>query len=272
MTAPASALYAGRLVHRRLAPRRHRLQYRLFQMLLDLDEIPTLARRLRLFSHNRFNLLSFHDRDHGDGAATPLRARVVALLAAGGIAIGAGKITLLCMPRVLGHVFNPLSLYFCHHEDGRLAAMLYEVTNTYRERHSYLIPVAADDGPIVRQTCRKALFVSPFMDMDMIYEFTIGAPGETISTTVRGRTAAGAPMIVATFRGTREALSDRALLRALARHPLMTLKVVAAIHWEAARLMLKGLRLRPHGAAPAGQVTVAPTAASQNHQAISLTA
>ena len=274
MTDFASSLYAGHVVHRRLAPTRHRMRYALYQMLLDLDDIPNLTRRLRLFSHNRFNVFSFHDNDHGDRRTAPLSGYVRGLLADAGINIGGGRIKLLCMPRLFGHVFNPISVYFCHAEDGRLAAMLYEVTNTYKERHSYLIAVPASDGPVIRQTCRKALFVSPFMDMDMAYEFTVGLPAETISTTVRGRSVAGDPMIVATFRGRREALTDRALVRALATHPLLTLKVVAAIHWEAAKLLLKGLKLRPHPPAPAQSVSIAPCAAqeSQNHQAISLTA
>lgn len=275
MTDFASALYVGHVVHRRLAPQRHRLRYTLFQMLLDLDEIPKLTRRLRLFSHNRFNVFSFHDRDHGDGRTGSLSDYVRSLLADAGINIGGGRIELLCMPRLFGHVFNPISLYFCHAEDGRLAAMLYEVTNTYKERHSYLIAVPANDGPIIRQACRKALFVSPFMDMDMAYEFTVGLPGETISTTVRGRSAAGDPMIVATFRGQRETLTDGALAVALATHPFLTFKVVAAIHWEAVKLLLKGLKLRPHPPAPARSVSIGPQPQrqeSQNHHPISLTA
>lgn len=275
MTDLVSALYVGHVVHRRIAPRRHRLRYALFQVLLDLNEIPELARRMRLFSHNRFNVFSFHDRDHGDGRTGPLRDYVRDLLIDAGIDIGAGGIKLLCMPRLFGHVFNPISLYFCHAEDGRLAAMLYEVTNTYKERHSYLILVNASDEPVIRQSCRKALFVSPFMDMDMAYEFTVGRPGETISTTVRGRSASGDPMIVATFRGRRETLTDGALATALATHPFLTLKVVAAIHWEAVKLLIKGLKLRPHPPAPARLVSVASFAAapeSQNHQTISLSA
>lgn len=275
MTDLVSALYVGHVVHRRLAPTRHRLLYALFQMLLDLDEIPKLTRRLRLFSHNRFNVFSFHDRDHGDGRTGPLGGYVRGLLADAGVDIGAGRIKLLCMPRLFGHVFNPISLYFCHAEDGRLAAMLYEVTNTYKERHSYLIAVPADDGPVVRQSCRKALFVSPFMDMDMAYEFTVALPGETICTTVRGRSASGDPMIVATFRGRREALTDGALAMALATHPFLTLKVVAAIHWEAVKLLIKGLKLRPHPPAPARSVSIVTQPerqGSQNHQTIGLSA
>ncbi len=251
-----SGLYLGFVTHERFKPRRHRLRYAMFQMLLDLDEAPRLGKALRLFSHNAFNLFSFHDRDHGDGRAGPLRAYVEETLAAAGIDLGGGKVRLLCMPRLLGHVFNPLSLYYCHRADGALAAMLYEVNNTFGQRHSYLIAVPPGAEGVVRQSCAKAFFVSPFMDMSMTYAFTVTPPGESIRTVIQGTDAAGDPMIVAAFAGRREALSDRTLLRALFAYPLLTLKVVAAIHWEGLRLALKGLPLRPRPPAPATAVSV----------------
>jgi DUF1365 family protein len=256
-----SALYEGHVVHQRLAPRRHRLRYALFQILVDLDDLPELDRRLRWFSHDRLNLFSVFDRDHGDGRAGPLRGYVEETLAGAGVDIAGGPIRLLCMPRLFGHVFNPISIYWCHRPDGRLAAMLYEVNNTFGQRHSYLIPVDpyAEQG-MVRQVCAKAFHVSPFMDMAMTYDFAITAPGETISTSVNGRTTEGAPMITANFSGVRHALTDARLLRALIVFPLMTLKVVAAIHWEAAKLLAKGLRLKPAPRPPARPVSIVPLA------------
>lgn len=252
----ASALYGGCVVHQRFSPRRHRLRYSMFQILFDLDEMTDADSRLRLFSHNRFNLFSFHDCDHGSGEAGPLRAWVERALAAGGIETGGGAIRLLCLPRLLGYVFNPLSIYFCHHADGRLAAMLYEVNNTFGQRHSYLIPVDRGDPRDVRQSCAKAFHVSPFLGMDMAYDFQIAPPGETISTTVVGRDSDGRPVIRATFSGQRRDLTDRVLLVALVRYPLLTLKVVAAIHWEALKLALKGVRLQRRPNAPAQEITV----------------
>ena len=123
------------------------LRYGVFWLLLDLDEIDTLARRLRLFSRNRFNALSFHDRDHGEPGAGALRAQIERHLADAGIDIGGGAIRLLCMPRIFGYAFNPLSVHFCYRRDETLAAILYEVHNTFGERHSYLIPVEAGGGP-----------------------------------------------------------------------------------------------------------------------------
>ena len=137
-----SSVYFGTVLHQRLRPVRHELSYRVFSLLLDLDEIPALAARLRLFSHNRFNLFSFHDRDHGARRPGPSRLHIEGQLARAGIALDGGAIRLLCFPRVLGYVFNPLSIYFCHHRDGELRAILYEVKNTFGEQHGYLIPVS----------------------------------------------------------------------------------------------------------------------------------
>ena len=238
MTAYASALYEGRVTHQRLRPMRHRLGYRIFQMLIDLDELPRLQANLRFFSHNRFNLLGFRDRDHGPGDG-PLRPYVEAQLAAADIDLEGGPIRLLCMPRVLGGAFNPLSLYFCHHRAGALAAILYEVNNTFGQRHSYLIPVDGDAGPTVRQDCDKLFFVSPFMEMQMRYAFKIRPPGEDLLVTVISSDAEG-PMLFATYDARRAALSDRSILLAFLGHPLQALKVVGALQPQLQRLEVDG--------------------------------
>lgn len=240
----ASALYRGEVMHHRLRPKAHRFTYRVFWLLLDLDEVDRLNRRLRLFSRNRFNLLSFHDRDHGDGSGTALLAQIEALLARAGIDIRDGPVRLLTMPRILGYVFNPISLYYCHHADGRLAAMVYEVTNTFGARHAYVIPTPREDQATgrIRQSAAKALYVSPFMGMDMDYAFRGQVPGERLDLTITGQDAEGL-LITAALSGERRPLRDRDLLSAAVALPLLTLKVVAAIHWEALRLWLKGVRL-----------------------------
>ena len=143
----ASGLYRGLVTHRRLRPRAHRLSYRSFWLLLDLDEIDGLARRLRLFSRNGFNLMAFHDADHGNpGDRRPLRRQIEAHLAQAGVSVDGGPIRLLTLPRLLGYVFNPLIVYYCHRRDGGLAAVVYEVNNTFGDRHAYVIPVRARDG------------------------------------------------------------------------------------------------------------------------------
>nr|WP_221247711.1 DUF1365 family protein [Brevundimonas basaltis] len=234
-------MYAGGVVHQRLRPRRHRLQRRVFWLLLDLSEIDALHQRLRLFSHNRRNLFSFFDRDHGDGSERPLRAQVEARLAAIGVDLGGGAIRLLTMPRVFGFVFNPISVYYCHAADGRLAALSYEVSSTFGERRWYdlAVPAGGPDG-LFRQSCAKSLYVSPFLDMDMLYRFRGRAPGKTVGLTV-GCADAHGPVLTASLWGERRPLADGALARAAVTFPLLTWKVVAAIHWEALRLWLKGV-------------------------------
>ncbi len=249
-----SALYRGTVVHQRFKPRRHRLRYHLAQMLFDLDAMPSL----RLFSHNRFNLVSFYDRDHLDGSGSDLRRQVEEALTTAGLQPDGGAIRLLCMPRILGHAFNPISVFFCHRRDGALTALLYEVNNTFGQRHSYLIPVEDPDAGTIRQHCEKAFYVSPFMRMDMTYAFNVVPPNETTAVVVHGDDAAGR-VITASFAGRRHDLTDRALVGMFLRHGLLSLKVLGAIHLEAVKLWLKGLRVQPRPTLPDHAVTIVST-------------
>ncbi len=256
MTA-GSALYVGEVMHVRLKPRRHRLAYRLFSALLDLDEIDTLDRRLRLFSRNRFNAFSFYDGDYADPQAGPLKAQVERLLAAAGLEPDGGPIRLLTLPRLFGYAFNPLSVYFCHRRDGSLSALLYEVNNTFGERHSYLIPVAAGEPLPLRQKAEKRFYVSPFMDMGLTYAFRVHPPGEALRIAILASDADGS-VLSAVQTATRRPLDDRQLLRAMLAYPLLTLKVIAGIHWEALWIWGKGIGLRPRPPAPEAPVTISP--------------
>jgi hypothetical protein len=252
----ASALYAGTVAHRRLRPKPHRLRYRVFSLLLDIDDVPALCMRLRLLSHRRFNLFSFDERDHADGSGKSLRAWVEAHLTRAGIDLDGGPISLLAMPRVLGYGFNPISLWFCYRRDGALGALLYEVHNTFGERHSYLIPIEDDAASgEVRQSCAKEFHVSPFLAMNMRYDFRIHLPDERFSLVIRGSDDTG-PLIVASLTARRCELTDAALLRAFFGTPLLTLKVIGGIHWEALRLWLKGIRLQPRPPTPERNVSV----------------
>jgi DUF1365 family protein len=262
MTGDGSALYVGTVMHRRIRPVLHRLSYRVFSLLLDLDELPALDARLRLFAYNRAGLLSFHDRDHGPGDGQPLKRWIERQLRDAGIAAG-GPVRILCFPRIFGFVFNPLSVWFCHRRDGALAAILYEVNNTFSERHFYLIPCDEADGAVIRQRCAKEFYVSPFMDMAMTYEFRIRPPRSSVSIGIRQTDAAGA-VLFASLAARRTALTDRTLLAACLRHPLMTFKVIAGIHWEALRLWRKGVALRPRPPRPEHLVSVVPPRASRH--------
>ena len=247
-----SALYAGVVTHARHRAPLHRLRYRLVQALFDLEELPGLARRSRLFSHNRPGLVSFRDRDHGDGSGD-LTGWVRGLLNDAGVA-AEGRIALLCMPRMLGYAFNPLSVFFCHDEAGRLRAILYQVNNTFGQRHSYLLPVEAGAGEAVRQACDKAFHVSPFLPMDLHYDFAVKPPGETTVVKIVVSDSEGL-VLDAVFAGERRPFSDGQLLAALLAYPLMTLKVIAGIHWEALKLWSKGARYHPVPPPPATSVS-----------------
>ena len=249
-----SCLYDAVVVHQRTRPIAHRLRYRISTLLLDLDELPALAQLLWLFAYNRRGLVTFHERDHGDGAPTGLRAWVETQMQAAGLAPDGGPIRLLAMPRVLGHVFNPLSVFFCHRRNGDLAAVLYEVNNTFGQRHSYLIAVHGDARPL-RQSCDKCFYVSPFLPMEMTYHFRIDPPGEAVGVSIAADDADGR-MLTATLHGQRSTLTDAALLAGIARMQLLGLKVVAGIHWEAFKLWRKGLRLHHRPPPPAQPVTL----------------
>ncbi len=259
----ASALYVGIVRHLRTRPRAHKLAYRVFWMLLDLDEVDTLAGRLRWFSRNRFNLYAFRDADYGDRSGAPLRPQIEALLRQAGLEPDGGPLRLMTMPRILGYAFNPLSTWFCHRRDGELMAIVYEVHNTFGETHSYVAP-AAGEARMVAQEAEKRFHVSPFMGLDMHYRFHVVPPGETMSVSIDGSDASGR-LIAATMSGKRRDISDSTLLGLLASHPLLTLKVTLAIHWHALRLVLKRIPFFPHPAPVEPNVTLgreAPAAPS----------
>ena len=263
ITAPTrSALYEGRVWHRRLKPREHKLAYTIPMTLLDLDELPALDKALKLFSRGRLNLMDFRETDHLDGSATPLKAQVDRILTEGGFESG-GRVRLLCMPRVLGSVFNPLSVYFCETAAGRLQAILYEVNNTFGQRHSYLLKAedqgAEHGGTDVRHSTEKRFYVSPFNDLHMRYDFRVVPPGDLaderlLSVRIDVSDAAGV-LMTAAFAGERQPLTDKTLAAAWLRHPFLMAKVVGAIHWEALKLGLKGMKLTPRPPAPDRPVT-----------------
>lgn len=263
-----SGLYVGEVMHQRFAPRRHRLRYRIFMALLDLRRLDEDLKGRHFLSHNRFNLFSFYDRDHGpdqaDHSGTLFRRMSHALKANGLFTEGDG-LFLLAMPRVLGFVFNPISLYFVTDADGGVKTVVYEVNNTFGDRHAYII-TAGGDGRRIRQTAAKRLHVSPFMETrDMAYDFDLTPPEAHFVLNIRLRSTGDHPddMLFAGFTAQREEISDRALWRLFFDLPLMTLKVVAGIHWEAFRLVLKGLWLKPKP--PTERSSLSVTATDSNH-------
>ena len=256
--ADAASLYVGDVMHARLKPFGHRFSYRVFSMLLDLDRLREAEQSASMFSVGRFNLVSFAPRDHGPRDGSDLRVHVERLLAAQGLAAPA-RILLLAYPRILGFTFNPLAVYYCYDAQGRITSLIYEVRNTFGGMHPYVLPVTdgALDGRGLRQEQSKLFYVSPFLHMDHRYLFRMRPPGQTVHIRILECDAQD-PVLAATFQGERQALTTATLARACLALPFMTFKVVAAIHWQALKLWLKGAKYIPESSSAAPQPAVRP--------------
>lgn len=246
----------------------HVLRYRVFSLLLNLDEINSLQKRLWLFSRNRWNLFSFYDKDFGENTEESLRFYVNRKLAASGIEQPASNIVLSCYPRIMGYTFNPLSLFYCLDESGRVFAVLHEVHNTFGERHAYVLPVNTDkvnpdnlktgksktgksktekSVQWIKQTAQKEIFVSPFAHMNMDYAFRLNVPDEKQVIVIHANDEHG-HLLTASYTATRYPLSAARLLRCFVSFPALTLKVTLGIHWEALKLWLKNVPWFSHQA------------------------
>lgn len=234
----AAVLYVGDVMHQRIKPFGHRFQYRVFSLSIDLDRLEEADSQSALFSVNRSNLVSFHEEDHA--ANGKLRSHADRLLADACVERPA-KILLVCYPRILGYVFNPLSVYYAYDDRDALIALIYEVRNTFGEQHSYVCPV--EDNEIfesgLRQTCDKLFYVSPFIGIGMRYHFRMLPPGQEIRWRILETDAEG-PLLAATFAGRKKPLTGRTLGYLLTTIPFLTIKIMTGIHWEALKLWLKG--------------------------------
>lgn len=245
MPVPVPMLSIGQVRHERLRPARNAFSYGVFTLFLPLRSLGDAPLPTRLCSRNRFNLLSFHDRDHGDGQ-TPLLRWIDELLIAEGIHDADGEVWLQTFPRVLGYVFNPVSFWFCHRRDGSLRAIVCEVNNTFGERHCYLL----DQGRTLHWgeplAATKVFHVSPFCNVEGSYRFRFmrairpedGLPVERTVARIDYHDENG-PLLLTSVSGVLRPLGDAAALLAFLRHPLMTLGVIARIHWQALKLFAK---------------------------------
>jgi uncharacterized protein len=245
------SLYPGKVMHARLRPAAHRFSYRVFNILIDIDRLDEADRLCRGFSVNRFNMVAFHEADHMAAGHASLRAYVNSLLQPV-LAEPPARVMLACYPRILGRVFNPIAVYYAYERNDELAAMIYEVRNTFGERHTYVCAIEPGDlSPAgVRQARDKRFYVSPFIDMAMRYHFRMTKPGDRLTWRIL-ETDADGPVLSATFSASRQAMTPRNLMTCLARVPLQTWKIVGSIHFEAARLWWKGVALVPRGSPPA---------------------
>ena len=245
-----SAVYCGDVVHKRVRPKPHALNYKVFSFLIDIDEIATIAQHLRLFSYNAWNVFSLHDSDHGAGDETSIGNTARAALSEAGRPSDGRRIELLSYPRLFGYAFNPLSVFYVYAPAGDLETMIYEVNNTFGERTSYVVAAGSrqPDGNYA-QSCAKDMFVSPFAAGRGQYRFIVNDPLDEAFVAVNFSDGDG-PLIKTRFRGRRLELNDSSLLKLLARYPFFTLKVIAAIHYEAAKLWLKGVPLTKRHVSP----------------------
>lgn len=240
-------LYTGHTLHERRAPFLHRFKYRIASLLIDLDRIDEAGAASPLFSVERFNLFSFRNRDHGARDGNDLKTWALERFAEAGVEAGGGPIRLLCAPRVLGYVFNPLSIYFAEGADGRLSGVIYQVHNTFGDAHAYV--AAASGGRRERQDAEKVFHVSPFFDVAGRYEFTLREPGEKFRLSILKQRETG-PDLLATMAMKRRALTTANLAGLFASQPFFTLKTISAIHFEALKLWAKGAKYHPRPAPP----------------------
>src|ERR1700722_11000294 len=242
----AAVLYFGEVMHARLKPTGHRFSYRVMSLLIDLNRLEVADRQSPLFGVNRRALYSFNEADHGERDGSPLRLYARRCATEHGIDLTGGRVLLLCYPRLFGYTFNPLSVYFCYDAAGQPALLIYEVRNTFGDIHAYALPVKGDEisAAGIRQEQDKRFYVSPFVEMAMRYHFRVVPPKDRVKLRILETDSEG-PLLSATFSGHRRALTTKELLRSFFSLPVVTVKIIAAIHWEALRLWLKGVRLVP---------------------------
>ena len=236
-----SCIYTGTVIHKRFKPKEHFFKYKVFSLLIDLSELEILSDKIRFFSLNRFNLISFQEKDHGDRDGSSLVEWVKKNLKQNNINSENIKIKLLCYPRILGYVFNPLSIFFVYDDQEQLISILYEVKNTFGEQHTYVFRVD-DKNNLIKNNCSKKFHVSPFIEMDCQYFFKILKPGDKLSVIIDQYDKDG-KILFASQDGVRNDLNSKQLIKSYIKHPLMTLKIISAIHFEAFKLWLKGIRL-----------------------------
>ena len=231
-----SCIYNGLVTHHRFKPVRHSLKYNTFSLFVDLDELEKLHSDVKIFSFNKFNLFSFYNKDHGPRDGNSLKEWVLNNLKRFNINRNISKIKLLCYPRIFGYVFNPLSIFYCY-DSERLRAIFYEVKNTFNEQHTYIFKVI--DHEKIEQKCKKKFYVSPFMNMNTYYNFKLLNPNKKLSVFIKQTDDKGA-ILTATQVGDKKEFSFKQLLINFFKYPLMTIKIITSIHFEAFLLWKKG--------------------------------
>ena len=237
----SSCIYSGLIIHKRFKPKKHFFSYRAFSLLIDLNEISNLEKKINFFSHNKFNILSFYNIDHGPRDGSSLKRWVEKTLLKSKVNIKNGTIKLLCFPRFFGYVFNPLSIFYCYDKNSKLKAILYEVKNTFNEQHTYVFR-SSNRSNLILHKCEKKFYVSPFIKMKTFYNFRLSKPSNRISVLIKQEDSNGL-LLVASQTGKKINLNNKNLFLQFIKHPLMSFKIIVAIHFEAFRLWIKGIKL-----------------------------
>ena len=235
-----SKIYYGKVIHTRFKPKKHHFKYKVFSLLIDLDEIDELNNNIKLFSYNKFNLISFFNKDHGNRDGSNLKEWVKKNLIEKKIKFQKIRIEILCYPRILGYVFNPLSVLYVYNEINELISIFYEVKNTYGEQHTYIFE--ANNETLLQNKCNKKFYVSPFIEMNCEYKFNVTRPGSTITLIINQNDKEG-KLLFASQDGKAIELTNKNLLINYLKHPLMTFKVIAAINYEAFKLWFKKIKI-----------------------------
>ena len=235
-----SYIYSGNVVHKRFKPKIHFFKYKVFSLLIDLSELELLDKNLKIFSYNKFNIVSFYDRDHGARDGSSIKEWVIDNLKKNNIDNENIQIKLLCYPRIFGYVFNPLSVFYIYDNNSNLISVLYEVKNTFGEQHTYIFKTDIDQN-LLQHMCKKKFHVSPFIEMDCTYFFRLLKPGKKISVIIDQNDKDG-KILYASQDGVRSEISNANFVKSYLKHPLMTFKIILAIHFEAFKLWSKGIK------------------------------
>ena len=235
-----SKIYTGKVIHKRFKPKEHYFKYNVFSLLIDLNELEEINKYIKFFSHNKFNIISFYDKDHGDRDGSSIKLWVKKNLRNIGIMTEDISIKLLCYPRIFGYVFNPLSTYFIYNKHSELISIFYEVKNTFGEQHTYIFK--AQDEKTVQNKCKKKFYVSPFIEMDCEYHFKTLNPREQLSVVINQNDKDG-KLLFASQDGISKDFNNKNLILSYLTHPLMTFKIIGAIHYEAFKLWAKRIKL-----------------------------
>ena len=235
-----SYIYTGSVIHKRFKPKIHSFNYKVFSLLIDLSEIDLLNKNLKIFSHNKFNIISFFNKDHGPRDGSSLKNWVVNNLKINNIQTNDIQIKILCYPRIFGYVFNPLSVFYIYDKNSDLISVLYEVKNTFGEQHTYIFKIKKEDN-LIQHVCKKKFHVSPFIQMNCVYFFRLLKPSNKISVIIDVQDPKG-KILYASQDGIKSELNNYNLIKSYLQHPLMTFKIIMAIHFEAFKLWAKGIK------------------------------